>query len=81
MLALSPLVGLSIAVIWAIITYVSKFVSLGSIIALALSPFLMYFFDQPVSYICYCTIGAIYVIYLHRENIKRLIAGTENKVR
>jgi len=81
MLALSPIVGLSIAVIWAIITYVSKFVSLGSIIALALSPFLMYFFDQPVSYICYCTIGAIYVIYLHRENIKRLISGTENKVR
>jgi len=81
MLALSPLVGLSIAVIWAIITYVSKFVSLGSIIALALSPFLMYFFDQPISYIFYCTIGAIYVIYLHRENIKRLIAGTENKVR
>lgn len=80
-LALSPMVGLSIAVIWAVITYVSKFVSLGSIIALALSPFLMFLFGEPVSYIAYCTIGAIYVIYLHRENIKRLIAGTENKVR
>ena len=54
MLALSPIVGILIAVIWAIITYVSKFVSLGSIIALALSPFLMYFFDQPFTYICYC---------------------------
>lgn len=81
MLALSPVVGLSIAVIWAIITYISRFVSLGSILALFLSPFLMYLFDQPVSYIVYCTIGAIYVIYLHRENIKRLWNGTENKVR
>lgn len=80
-LALSPMVGISIAVIWAIITYSSKYVSLGSIIALALSPFLMFLFNQPIAYIIYCFIGAIYVIYLHRENIKRLLAGTENKVR
>ena len=81
MLALSPIVGLLIVVVWAIITYVSKHVSLGSIIALAVSPILMYLFHQPKTYIIYCAIGAIYVIYLHRENIKRLIAGTENKVR
>ncbi len=81
MLALSPIVGLLIAVVWAIITYISKYVSLGSIIALAVSPVLMYLFHQPKTYIIYCAIGAIYVIYLHRENIKRLIAGTENKVR
>ncbi len=80
-LALSPTVGLSIAVIWAIITYASKYVSLGSIIALALSPVLMFLFNQPIAYVIYCVIGAIYVIYLHRENIKRLLAGTENKVR
>jgi glycerol-3-phosphate acyltransferase PlsY len=80
-LALSPAVGLSIAVIWGIITYCSKYVSLGSIIALAVSPILMYLFHCPVAYVVYCIIGAIYVIYLHRENIKRLIAGNENKVR
>ncbi len=80
-LALSPTVGLSIAVIWAIITYASKYVSLGSIIALALSPILMFLFNQPIAYVVYCVIGAVYVIYLHRENIKRLLAGTENKVR
>lgn len=80
-LALSPTVGLSIALIWAIITYASKYVSLGSIIALALSPILMFLFNQPIAYVVYCAIGAVYVIYLHRENIKRLLAGTENKVR
>ena len=31
--------------------------------------------------IFYCGLGAVYIIYLHRENIKRLIAGNENKVR
>lgn len=80
-LALSPTVGLSIALIWAIITYASKYVSLGSIIALALSPILMFLFNQPIAYVVYCAIGAVYVTYLHRENIKRLLAGTENKVR
>ena len=80
-LALSPTVGLPIALIWAIITYASKYVSLGSIIALALSPILMFLFNQPIAYVVYCAIGAVYVIYLHRENIKRLLAGTENKVR
>lgn len=80
-LALSFWVGICIAVIWGIITYVSRYVSLGSIIALALSPILMFLFKQPLSYVIYCVIGAVYVIYLHRENIKRLLAGNENKVR
>src|SRR5574344_2697580 len=37
-LALNWQVGLIIAAIWAAITYVSKYVSLGSIVALSLSP-------------------------------------------
>ncbi len=74
-------VGLLAFFIWFTITYTSSYVSLGSISALALSPVLMYLFHMPISYILYCLVGAIYVIYLHRENIKRLLSGTENKVR
>ena len=80
-LALNWAVGAIIAILWAIITYISKYVSLGSIIALGISPSLMYIFREPVSYIIYCTLGAVYIIYLHRENIKRLLKGEENKVR
>ena len=80
-IALSWQGGLLIAAIWALITYTSKYVSLGSIIALALSPFIMYLFNQPVCYIIYCALGAVYIIYLHRENIKRLLKGEESKVR
>ncbi len=80
-LALSPLAGLLIALIWGIITYISKYVSLGSIVALVLSPFIMYFLGSPVAYVVYCALAAIYIVYLHRENIKRLIKGNENKVR
>ena len=80
-LALNWQVGLIIAAVWAVITFVSRYVSLGSMIALAVSPFLMWAFHAPVAYIYYCAIGALYIIYLHRTNIFRLVKGEENKVR
>jgi len=80
-LAINWQVGLIIAAIWATITYFSKYVSLGSIIALALSPFIMYFLDSHIAYTCYCGLGALYIIWLHRTNIQRLLKGEENKVR
>jgi len=80
-LALNWVAGLIIALIWGIITYTTKYVSVGSIIALVLSPFVMYFTGAPAEYTAYCVLGAVYIVYLHRENIKRLINGNENKVR
>ena len=80
-LALNWHVGIVIAIVWSIITYISKYVSLGSIIALAISPFVMWYLHNPIAYIGYCALGAVYIIYLHRENIGRLIRGEENKVR
>ena len=80
-LALNWQVGLILAVVWGTITYFTKYVSVGSIIALCISPILMFVFKQPLAYIFYCLLGAIYITYLHRTNIKRLIDGNENKVR
>ena len=80
-LALSWQVGLLVAAIWSVFTYFSKYVSVGSIVALLVSPILMFFYHKPYAYIGYCLLGAIYIVYLHRENIKRLIKGEENKVR
>ncbi len=80
-LALNWMVGVIIAIVWGIITYTTKYVSVGSIIALLISPFVMYFLHAPIAYVGYCALGAVYIVYLHRENIKRLIQGNENKVR
>ena len=81
LLALDWQAGLIIVLTWAIITWISRYVSLGSIVAMALAPLIMWFLNAPAAYIVYALIAAIYVIYLHRENIKRLIEGNENKVR
>ena len=81
-LALNWQVGLIIALVWSVVTYFSKYVSLGSIVALILSPFIMkYVGHAPIAYVGYCALGAIYIVYLHRQNIVRLIKGEENKVR
>ena len=50
-LALNWQVGLIIAAIWAVITFFTRYVSVGSIIALALSPFIMWTFHAPIAYI------------------------------
>lgn len=81
-LALNWQVGLVIALVWSVVTYISRYVSLGSIVALSLSPFIMHYVGHaPIAYIGYCALGAVYIIYLHRENIVRLLKGEENKVR
>lgn len=80
-LALCWPVGLLIAAIWGTITYLSKYVSLGSVIAISMAPVLMTLFNQNVYYICFAALGAIYVVLMHKANIKRLIEGTESKVR
>ncbi len=81
LLALNWQVGLIVAAIWACVTWFSKYVSLGSIVALAFAPVFMWLLKAPIAYIGYSLVAAVYVIYLHRENIKRLKDGNENKVR
>jgi glycerol-3-phosphate acyltransferase PlsY len=81
LLALSWQAGLLIAIMWAAITWITRYVSVGSMVALALAPIFMALFSAPSAYTWYALVAAIYVIYLHRENIKRLIDGNENKIR
>ncbi len=81
LLALDWQAGLIIVLTWSVVTWISRYVSLGSITAMALSPLIMWFLNAPPAYIFYAFVAAVYVIYLHRENIKRLKQGTENKVR
>jgi glycerol-3-phosphate acyltransferase PlsY len=78
--ALSWQAALCAILLWILIVFITKYVSLGSIIAVLLTPLLMWLFDQPVSYIIFTLVSGLYVaLYLHRDNIKKLLDGTENK--
>ena len=67
-------------VLWFTIVYMTRYVSLGSVVAVFLTPILAALFSYPMEYIVFSVIAAILVIVRHRENIKRLMNGTENKI-
>ena len=77
---LVPLISAICFATWAVIVYFTKYVSLGSIVGAALLPILMIVFGEPLWYIVFGTVAALFVILRHRENIMRLLRGQELKV-
>ena len=67
-------------VVWFTIVYMTRYVSLGSVVAGFLTPILAALYGYPIEYVLFTVIAAILVIVRHRENIKRLMNGTENKI-
>ncbi len=64
---------------WLVIFLVTRYVSLASIIAAALTPIMAYFFDAPIEFIIFGMATAFFIIIRHRENISRLLRGKENR--
>jgi len=58
----------------------TRFMSLGSITAAVLLPILLVLFGYSWQYIIYGTALATLIVYLHKGNIARLLAGKENKI-
>ena len=73
-------VTLIVFAVWFAIVYMTRYVSLGSVVAGFLTPILAALFSYPLEYVIFTVIAAILVIVRHRENIKRLMNGTENKI-
>lgn len=66
---------------WTLIVLISKYSSLGSIIVIPLAPLWLFLFHKPLIYVVLTVIAAVYIILIrHRENIKRLLKGTEPRV-
>jgi acyl phosphate:glycerol-3-phosphate acyltransferase len=80
LLAMSWQVGLAAIAIFAISIGISRIVSISSILAAMSATIWMVVFAQPLAYIVFAIVGGIYVVWLHRANIQRLMAGTEAKI-
>jgi glycerol-3-phosphate acyltransferase PlsY len=80
-LALAPLQVAVVLAIFAIIVAIGRYISLGSIVATAAFPLVVYFMKHPPLPIVLGAAGsALIIIAMHRANIYRLLNGTENKV-
>lgn len=67
--------------LFAVLVLATRYVSVGSIAAAALCPFLsLYLFWGNIPAIAAMTIAALLVIFAHRQNIARLLAHNENRI-
>ena len=79
LLALAPLAMLSAFGLWAIVVAVTGYVSLASILAAILVPIVIAVRHGPTP-LLWLTLGlAVFVVWAHRANIRRLIAGREHR--
>ncbi len=81
-LALAPKAVLVVLLIFAAIVAVSRYISLGSIVATAAFPvfaFLLYRGNITPAFVITTLGAAALIIAKHHQNIRRLLAGTENR--
>lgn len=79
-LFISPLPALICFGIFVIVVALSGFVSLGSLIAVVCWPLVSYFFDMPALMLVMAVLLETLIVIRHKDNIKRLINGTENRL-
>ena len=79
MIAVNPIMALSCFGIFLVIVAITKYVSLGAIVGISCSPIMMIVFKNNKGLIATLFL-TISVIYTHRENIRRLLNGTERKL-
>jgi glycerol-3-phosphate acyltransferase PlsY len=80
-IALAPWQVVLVLVIFAVVVAISRYISLGSIVATAAFPVLVYLMKNPPIQVVLGAAGAaVIIIARHNANIARLLKGTENKL-
>ncbi len=80
LLALNPMLILYLLPLYIIMVKVFKIVSLSSILIAASTPIISYFMGMPDNFLRFALLASLFVIYRHKSNIKKLLAGEEKKI-
>ncbi len=79
-LGLAPFPALVSLAIFVVVTGLTRYVSLGSMFAVLAFPLNCLLFRESLILVYFGAIVALVIIVRHKANIKRLIAGTENRL-
>ncbi|MCG6553037.1 MAG: glycerol-3-phosphate 1-O-acyltransferase PlsY [Candidatus Magnetominusculus sp. LBB02] len=77
LLVYSPAVGAVTAAVWLIALSIWKYSSLSALLAFLVVPVNIYLFDYSPGKLIYGLIIMLLIVYKHKDNIERLISGTE----
>ena len=80
-LGVAPIVGGIGAAVWIVMFVAFRYASLASIVAGLSLPAIAVALGYPWPVIVFASVAAAAIVVLHRSNIKRLLAGTENRAR
>lgn len=78
---LMPKVAGTVFLVWLVLVFLTRYVSLGSIVAAILTPVTAWYFAYPCSYVILGAIAGFFVVLRHKDNIGRLLSGTESKIK
>jgi glycerol-3-phosphate acyltransferase PlsY len=67
--------------VWVIIVLITRYVSLGSVIAALVAAVAGWYLKYPFPYAVFGTLACLFVIIRHKDNINRLMDGTESKIK
>lgn len=76
-----PKVAVASFGIWLVCVLLTRYVSLGSIMAAIFTPPLAWYLGYPAAYVIFSVVAAFFVVLRHKENIHRLLTGTESKIK
>jgi glycerol-3-phosphate acyltransferase PlsY len=71
--------ALGFCAIWLVVAVLTRYSSLSALIASLVTPVLLWWFGH-LALAALFAVLTLLVFYAHRENIKRLLAGTEGKI-
>jgi len=81
LIAVAPWAALAVAAIWLVAFGLTRYTSVASIVAALALPIAAVAFGYPTEVIVFTVIAALAIVWLHRGNLRRLRAGTENRFR
>jgi glycerol-3-phosphate acyltransferase PlsY len=79
-LALAPWATGPAALVWVLVVATFRYVSLGSVMACLCLPLGVAVLGYPWPYTAAAAAAALIIIYRHRENVGRLLRGSESRL-
>lgn len=76
---LMPKIMAIVIIVWLVLVVLTRYVSVGSVVAAILTPILAACFKLPAEFFAFSLAAAVVIVWRHKENIARLRVGRENK--
>lgn len=79
-LVLMPKITLIALLLFILVVALSRYVSLGSVLAALSVGIMVFLFQEPLAYKVFAVLAVSVVIFRHKSNMQRILNGTENRL-